>query len=114
MLQSQARYLDSIHQAYPGLAITSVESHEGGQNNDVLVISVRVARIGRTSYTFHFFMAQKRTGQKVATGALSLVWLDETFQPVPVPEPFREAIRAFEGAHLEEVVPAPRDLARPA
>jgi aminoglycoside 2''-phosphotransferase len=38
MLQSQARYLDSIHQAYPGLAITSVESHEGGQNNDVLVI----------------------------------------------------------------------------
>jgi aminoglycoside 2''-phosphotransferase len=38
MLQSQARYLDSIRQAYPELAITSVESHEGGQNNDVLVI----------------------------------------------------------------------------
>ena len=39
MLQPKARYLDSIHQAYPELAITSVEGHDGGQNNDVLVLN---------------------------------------------------------------------------
>lgn len=96
----------------PGAVVRSaINFHAPARYNDVLVISVRVARIGRTSYTFHFFMAQKRTGQRVATGALSLVWLDEAFQPVPVPVRFREAVRAFEGPHLDEVTPPPDDPA---
>ena len=33
---------------------------------------------------------------------LKLVWLDDDFRPMRVPDAFRETVRAFEGEHLTE------------
>lgn len=68
--------------------------------NDVLIIHVRMARIGTTSYTFHYFIQNKRDRRPVAAGALTLAWLDAAFRPTPIPQEFRETVSAFEGADL--------------
>ena len=73
-----------------------------GVSNDILVVNVRLARIGRTSYTFHFLITNKRDRAVVATGSLTLVWMDDAFNPVRVPEAFRASVRAFEGDRLTE------------
>ncbi len=65
--------------------------------NDILLLHVRVARIGKTSYTFHFLIQDKRSPRVIATGQLTLAWLGQDFKPVPIPEEFRSAIEAFEG-----------------
>lgn len=91
----------------PGAVVAhQVDFHNPARYNDTLVIRVRVARLGRTSYTFHFFVSDKRTRLAVATGRLTLVWLDDAFRAVPLPDAFREAIRAFEGELLAEDAPA--------
>jgi acyl-CoA thioester hydrolase len=70
--------------------------------NDTLIVHVRIAHLGRTSYTFHMLLTNKRTRDIVALGRLSLVWLDADFRPTPLPEAFRVAIREFEGSALRE------------
>lgn len=69
--------------------------------NDVLIIHVRMARIGRTSYTFHYFIQNKRDRRAVASGELSLAWLDNDFRPVAIPQEFRDTVSHFEGVSLE-------------
>lgn len=87
----------------PGAVVAQVANfHSPARYNDALVINVRMARIGRTSYTLHFLITAKRSRQVVSTGALTLAWLDDDFQPVQVPEEFRETVRAFEGDLLDE------------
>ncbi len=87
----------------PGAVVAqSVRFRRPAHYNDVLVMHVRVAHIGTTSYTFHFLISDKRTRAEIATGKLSLVWLDSGFQPEPVPEAFRALVREFEGEHLSE------------
>jgi acyl-CoA thioester hydrolase len=71
--------------------------------DDPLVVQVRIAEIGRTSFRFAFRISHKRENRLVAEGESVHVAIDPaTWQPVPVPEPFRAAIRAFEGAALVE------------
>ena len=53
--------------------------------NDVLTIFVRVAAIGKTSYTFHLKLINKRT-RSVAEGVPTLVWMNDDQQPVRVPD----------------------------
>ena len=65
--------------------------------NDQLVLHVRIAALGRTSYTFHYLVTHKRSRQRIARGSLCLVWLDDDFRPTPLPEAFTEVIRDFEG-----------------
>jgi len=85
----------------PGaVAHVDVDFRAPARYNDVLVIYVRVAHLGRTSYTFHALMVDKRRPHVVATGRLTLVWLDEAFQPVALPAEFRKAIEEFEGDRL--------------
>lgn len=87
----------------PGAVVAhSVAFHSPARYNDTLIIRVRIAHLGRSSYTFHFFVSDKRTRNPVATGRLTLVWLDEGFRPVPLPDEFREAVRRFEGDLLGE------------
>jgi acyl-CoA thioester hydrolase len=81
---------------------SSLEFRAPARYNDILSIDVRVARIGTTSYTFHFLFQNKRSREIIATGALSLVWLDPNFEPMQVPDDFRETVRAFEGDWLRE------------
>ena len=70
--------------------------------DDLLEVFIRVARIGRTSVTYE--CAAYRVGDDVlmvtATQTLVLVDLDER-KACPVPEWFKEKIRAFEGEDLD-------------
>jgi len=71
--------------------------------DDPLVIHVRVASLGRTSFRFAFRIVHKRENRLVAEAESVHVAIDEqTMRPVDIPAPFREAIRAFEGADLQE------------
>jgi len=90
----------------PGAVVAQhANFHAPARYNDSLIIHVRMARIGGTSYTLHFLIAKKRTRETVSTGALTLAWLDDEFKPMLVPEAFRSTIRAFEGARLSETRP---------
>lgn len=87
----------------PGAVVSSaIDFHAPARYNDVLLVHVRVAELGRTSYTFHFLIEHKRDRRLVATGALTLAWLSRDFTPRPIPERFREPIRQLEGANLTE------------
>jgi len=69
--------------------------------DDEIDVYVRLARLGRTSATFEH--AAYRVVDDLllvtATQTLVLVDLDER-RPVPIPEPYRERVRAFEGEEL--------------
>ena len=77
---------------------TSVEYLAPAVFDDEIDVYVRLARLGRTSATFQ--CAAYRVPDDVllvtASQTLVLVDLDER-RPVPIPEPYRERIRAFEG-----------------
>jgi acyl-CoA thioester hydrolase len=93
----------AVRDLIPGAVVAqSIRYLRPARYNDELVIHVRVAHIGHTSYTFHFLFAHKRTREKVATGRLTLVWMDDAFRPMRVPDAFRETVRAFEGPLLTE------------
>jgi len=71
--------------------------------DDVLVVHVRVRRIGDSSVTFDFRVAQRSDGRLVAEGRSVHSFIDSTtWAPRRVPEEFRAAVRAFEGGELEE------------
>ena len=80
---------------------TSIEYLAPAVFDDEIDVYVRLARLGRTSATFE--CAAYRVPDDVllvtATQALVLVDLDER-RPVPIPEPYRERVRAFEGEEL--------------
>jgi acyl-CoA thioester hydrolase len=69
--------------------------------DDEIDVYVRLARLGRTSATFEH--AAYRVPDDLllvtATQTLVLVDLDER-RPAPIPEPYRERVRAFEGEEL--------------
>jgi acyl-CoA thioester hydrolase len=91
----------------PGAVVAQhANFHAAARYNDSLSIHVRMARIGRTSYTLHFLIIRKRTRDVISTGALTLAWLDDGFHPMRVPDSFRSTIRAFEGDRLSEGPPA--------
>jgi acyl-CoA thioester hydrolase len=75
----------------------SVEYHAPARFDDPIEVDVRVQRIGRSSVTYEF--AAYLDGEELAvtaTQTLVLVDLAER-KPCPVPEWWREKIRAFEG-----------------
>jgi acyl-CoA thioester hydrolase len=80
----------------------AVEYHAPAVFDDLIEVYVRVARIGRTSATYELEAYRVRDGVFLvrATQTLVLVDLDER-KAMPIPESYREAIRAFEGDSLE-------------
>jgi acyl-CoA thioester hydrolase len=78
-----------------------VEYHAPAQFDDQIEVDVRVARIGRTSVTYEF--AAYLEGDVLAvTAEQTLVLVDlEERKACPVPDWFRERIRAVEGADLD-------------
>jgi len=71
--------------------------------DDLIESFVRISRIGRTSITYE--LAAWRLPDELhlveSTQTLVLVDLAER-RPTPIPDSFRETIRAFEGTALEE------------
>lgn len=69
--------------------------------DDPLVIHVRVAAIGRTSFRFEFQITHKQEARVVADGHTVHVAIDPASgQPIPVPQGFRAAVERFEGRAL--------------
>jgi acyl-CoA thioester hydrolase len=76
--------------------------------DDPLVVHVRIAEIGRTSFRFEFRIVHKKENRLVAEGESVHVAVDpSTWRPIPVAESFRAAIRGFEGSSLMERPPGP-------
>ncbi len=92
-----------VRMLIPG-AVVHAETHffSPARYHDVLAVYVRVAAIGRSSYTFHSLFEQAHDGQLVATGQVRLVWLDSNFAPVRVPDAFRDTVARFEGSRFLE------------
>ncbi len=62
----------------------------------MLLVHTRIAALGRSSYSFDFLIAQKRSREVNALGTLTLVWLDDAFKPQPLPDEFRRIVTEFE------------------
>lgn len=71
--------------------------------DDLIEIFIRVSRIGRTSVTYECAAYLVETDVLMVTAHQTLVLVElATHTPSPVPERFRETIRAFEGTDLED------------
>ena len=80
----------------------TLEYHAPAVFDDLLEVYVRAARIGRTSVTYEgaVFRVADEALMATATQTLVLVDLDER-KPVPVPNAYRDRVRAFEGEALQ-------------
>ncbi len=80
----------------------SIEYFAPAVFDDLVEVYVRVARIGRTSATLEFaaYRARDDVLMVTATQTAVLVDLDER-KAVPIPDSYRDAIRAVEGEDLE-------------
>jgi len=70
--------------------------------DDLIEVYARMARIGRTSATFELAAYRARDDLLLVTAAQTLVLVDlEQRKAAPIPESYKEAVRAFEGEALE-------------
>ena len=82
---------------------SSIEYHAPARFDDLLEIFIRTARIGRTSVTYECAAYRMDDDVLMVTARQTLVLVDVALRrPFAVPSAFRDAIRAFEGADLEE------------
>jgi acyl-CoA thioester hydrolase len=71
--------------------------------DDLVEIFIRVSRIGRTSATYECAAYRMEDDVLMVTAHQTLVLVElASHTPSPVPDSYRETIRAFEGADLEE------------
>ncbi len=70
--------------------------------DDLIDVYVRMARIGRTSATYELAAYRERDDLLLVTASQTLVLVDlDERKAVPIPDSYKEAIRAFEGEALE-------------
>jgi acyl-CoA thioester hydrolase len=70
--------------------------------DDLIEVYVRMARIGQTSVTCEFAAYRASDDELMVTATQTLVLVDlEERKAVPIPEVYKEAVRAFEGEALE-------------
>jgi acyl-CoA thioester hydrolase len=80
----------------------TIEYHAPAVFDDEIEVSVRVKRIGRTSATYAFAAHRVPDDELMVTGEQTLVLVDlEERKPRPIPDEFRDAIRAYERDDLE-------------
>jgi acyl-CoA thioester hydrolase len=71
--------------------------------DDEIDVHIRLARLGRTSATFECAAYRVPDDVLMVTATQTLVLVDfEERRAVPIPDSYRERVRAFEGADLEE------------
>jgi acyl-CoA thioester hydrolase len=70
--------------------------------DDLIEVHVRMARIGRTSVTYELAAYRARDDVLMVTATQTLVMVDlDERKAVPIPNAYKEKIRAFEGDALE-------------
>jgi acyl-CoA thioester hydrolase len=80
-----------------------VEYHAPARFDDLLEAFVRVKRIGITSMTYECAAYRLPDDELMVTAAFTVVLVDlEQRRAIPIPDEIRDAVRAFEGADLEE------------
>jgi acyl-CoA thioester hydrolase len=71
--------------------------------DDEIDVYIRLARLGRTSATFECAAYRVPDDVLMVTATQTLVLVDlEERRAAPIPESYRERVRAFEGEDLEE------------
>jgi acyl-CoA thioester hydrolase len=81
---------------------SSVEYFAPAQFDDLIEIFIRLRRIGRTSATYECSAYRAADEVLMVTAAQTLVLVDlEERRARPIPDWYREAIHAFEGADVE-------------
>jgi acyl-CoA thioester hydrolase len=80
----------------------SVDYHAPAVFDDLIDVYVRMARIGRTSATYELAAYRARDDVLMVTATQTLVLVDlEERKAVPIPQSYKDAIRAFEGDELD-------------
>jgi len=69
--------------------------------DDLIESFVRVSRIGRTSITYECAAYRLPDEALMAQAAQTLVLVDSSHLPAPVPQAFRESVHTFEGEDLQ-------------
>lgn len=84
---------------------TLLEYRASAMFDDLLDIQLRVSRIGNSSMSF--ILGIFREGELLVTGEIVYVRADQqTRRPLPIPQSFKDAIRAFEQVAPQETPPA--------
>ena len=79
----------------------SAEYHAPAAFDDPIEVHVRIARIGTTSVTYEFSAYLADDDRLAVTAAQTLVLVDlEERKSCPIPDWWKEKVRAFEGADL--------------
>jgi acyl-CoA thioester hydrolase len=85
---------------------STVDYHAPARFDDLLEIFVRLRRIGRTSATFECAAHRVEDDLLMVTALQTLVLVDlEERRACPIPDTYRERVRAFERDDLEVTVP---------
>jgi acyl-CoA thioester hydrolase len=80
----------------------NIEYHAPARFDDLVEVFIRVARIGRTSATYEMAAYLVEADELMVTANQTLVLVDLAERKAcPIPDVFRERIRAFEGDDLE-------------
>jgi len=69
--------------------------------DDLIESFVRIRRIGRTSIAYECAAFRLPDETLMATASQTLVLVDASHRPTPVPDDFRETVRTFEGEDLD-------------
>jgi acyl-CoA thioester hydrolase len=80
----------------------SVDYHAPAVFDDLIDVHVRMARIGRTSAAYELAAYRARDDVLMVTATQTLVLVDlEERKAMPIPQSYKDAIRAFEGDDLD-------------
>jgi len=99
------RRLNVLYEEFEGdlvMRAANIEYHAPARFDDLLEVFIRVARVGRTSATYEMAAYLVETDELMVTADQTLVLVDlAERRACPIPDQFRERIRAFEGDDLE-------------
>jgi acyl-CoA thioester hydrolase len=81
---------------------TTIEYHAPAVFDDLLEVFIRVARVGTTSVTYECAAYRIPDDVLMVTASQTLVLVDlNERKAYPVPDSFKQRVRAFEGSDLE-------------
>ena len=104
------RHLGMTGKWVPGYELVmraaAIEYHAPAIFDDLIGVYVRMGRIGHTSATYELAAYRARDDELMVTATQTLVLVDlDERKAVPIPDSYKEAIRAFEGEALETGAP---------